>query len=43
MALLEQVAPNTFRGQVFPIPARGYNRVILAYEETLPQLAGQRV
>lgn len=37
-ALLEQDAPNTFQGKVFPIPSRGYNRIILAYEETLPEL-----
>lgn len=42
-ALLEQDAPNTFTGRVFPIPARGYNRVIFAYEQTLPQLAEQLV
>ncbi len=35
-ALLEYAGGNTFRGRVFPIPAKGYNRVILAYEETLP-------
>jgi hypothetical protein len=35
-ALLEYAAGNTFRGRVFPIPPRGYNRVLLAYEELLP-------
>ncbi|HZU35357.1 MAG TPA: VIT and VWA domain-containing protein, partial [Gemmataceae bacterium] len=35
-ALLEYSAGNTFSGRVFPIPAKGYNRVILAYEELLP-------
>jgi tetratricopeptide (TPR) repeat protein len=35
-ALLEYASGNTFRGRVFPIPPRGYNRVILAYEELLP-------
>ena len=35
-ALLEYAGGNTFRGRVFPIPAKGYNRVILAYEELLP-------
>jgi hypothetical protein len=38
-ALLEYAFGNTFRGRVFPIPARGYNRVILAYEETVPATA----
>ena len=35
-ALLEYAGGNTFRGRVFPIPPKGYNRVILAYEELLP-------
>jgi hypothetical protein len=35
-ALLEYAGGNTFRGRVFPIAPHGYNRVILAYEETLP-------
>ncbi len=35
-ALLEYASGNTFRGKVFPIAPKGYNRVILAYEETLP-------
>jgi hypothetical protein len=35
-ALLEYAGANTFRGRVFPIQAKGYNRVILAYEELLP-------
>ncbi len=35
-ALLEYAGGNTFSGRVFPIPAQGYNRVILAYEELLP-------
>ncbi|MBY0527316.1 MAG: hypothetical protein K2R98_28225 [Gemmataceae bacterium] len=35
-ALLEYAGGNTFSGRVFPIPPRGYNRVILAYEELLP-------
>ena len=42
-ALLEQDAPNTFTGRVFPVPAKGYNRVIIAYEQTLPQLQSQHV
>src|SRR5262249_22711655 len=35
-ALLEYAGGNTFSGRVFPIPAKGYNRVIISYEETLP-------
>ncbi len=42
-ALLEYAGGNTFRGRVFPIPAKGYNRVILAYEETLPVTSGQMI
>jgi hypothetical protein len=42
-ALLEYASGNTFRGRVFPIPPNGYNRVILAYEETLPVSGGQLV
>jgi hypothetical protein len=41
-ALLEYAAGNTFRGRVFPIPPKGYNRVLIAYEELLP-FAGDRV
>ena len=37
-ALLEQNAPNTFTGRVFPIPRKGYNRIIIAYEQTLPRI-----
>jgi hypothetical protein len=42
-ALLEYASGNTFRGRVFPIAARGYNRVILAYEETIPVTGDQVV
>src|SRR5262249_50517424 len=35
-ALLEYAGGNTFRGRVFPIPAKGFNRVLIAYEELLP-------
>ncbi len=40
-ALLEYASGNTFRGRVFPIAPKGYNRVILAYEELLPLADGQ--
>jgi hypothetical protein len=42
-ALLEYAGGNTFQGRVFPIPAKGYNRVVLAYEELLPIATGQQV
>jgi hypothetical protein len=38
-ALLQYAGGNTFRGRVFPIPPRGYNRVLIAYEELLPASA----
>jgi hypothetical protein len=40
-ALLEYASGNVFRGRVFPIAPKGYNRVILAYEELLPLAEGQ--
>src|SRR5262249_30809493 len=39
-ALLEYAGGNTFSGRVFPIPPRGYNRVLIAYEELLPCTEG---
>jgi hypothetical protein len=40
--LLEYAGGNTFTGRVFPIPPKGYSRVLLAYEELLP-VAGERM
>jgi hypothetical protein len=40
-ALLEYAGGNTFSGRVFPIPARGYNRILIAYEELLPRIQDQ--
>jgi hypothetical protein len=42
-ALLEYVGGNTFSGRVFPIPPKGYNRVLIAYEELLPASGDQVV
>ena len=42
-ALLEYAGGNTFRGRVFPIPPKGYNRVLIAYEELLPVSGGRSV
>src|SRR5262249_26426678 len=42
-ALLEYASGNTFRGRVFPIAPRGYNRILIAYEETLPVVEGRLV
>jgi hypothetical protein len=42
-ALLEYAGGNTFSGRVFPIPPKGYNRVLIAYEELLPFSAEQCV
>src|SRR5262249_8683866 len=42
-ALLEYASGNTVQGRVFPIAPRGYNRVLIAYEETLPVVEGRLV
>jgi tetratricopeptide (TPR) repeat protein len=42
-ALLEYAGGNTFSARVFPIPAKGYNRVIIAYEELLPMVGDRAV
>ncbi len=42
-ALLEYAGGNTFSGRVFPIPRKGYNRVLLAYEELLPMSEGKAI
>ncbi len=39
--LLEKTAGNTFKARIYPIPAKGYKRVVLAYEQELPD-AGTR-
>ena len=36
-ALLEMTVGNSFRSRVYPIPANGEKRVVLAYEEVLPE------
>ncbi|MBI5611125.1 MAG: hypothetical protein HY902_19790 [Deltaproteobacteria bacterium] len=40
-ALGEVVGPNTFEAKVYPIAANGYNRVLIAYEQTLPRVKGK--
>jgi hypothetical protein len=42
-ALLEYAGGNTFSGRVFPIPAKGFSRVIMAYEELLPVIGEKDV
>jgi hypothetical protein len=42
-ALLEYAGGNTFSGRVFPIPPKGYSRVILGYEELLPVVGDKNV
>jgi hypothetical protein len=42
-ALLQYAGGNTFSGRVFPIPPKGFNRVLIAYEETLPVSADRQV
>ncbi len=34
-ALLEMTKGNNFRARVFPIPAKGYKRIVIGYEEAL--------
>lgn len=34
--LAEKTAGNTYRVRVYPLPARGTRRIVLAYQETLP-------
>jgi tetratricopeptide (TPR) repeat protein len=42
-ALMEYASGNTFSGRVFPIPPKGYNRVILSYEELLPVVGDKQL
>jgi len=39
--LLEKTAGNSFKARVYPIPAKGYKRVVLAYEQELPDAGTQ--
>ncbi|HQL48353.1 MAG TPA: VIT domain-containing protein, partial [Holophaga sp.] len=41
--LLEKTAGNSFRARVYPIPARGYKRVVLAYEQELQDADGDHL
>lgn len=34
--LLERVAGNSFKARIYPIPAKGAKRVVIAYEQELP-------
>ncbi|BBM84239.1 hypothetical protein [Candidatus Uabimicrobium amorphum] len=40
-ALVEWVSENTFRARVFPLQERGYQRVVIAYDQTLPVKSGR--
>jgi len=42
-ALLEYSGGNTFTGHVFPIAAKGFSRIIIAYEELLPVIQGRNL
>ncbi|MDA3844884.1 MAG: VIT domain-containing protein [Candidatus Kapabacteria bacterium] len=35
-ALLEQTVGNNFKARIYPIPAKGTKRIVMAYEEELP-------
>lgn len=41
--LLEKTAGNTFKARVYPIPAKGYKRVVLAYEQELADAGAQNL
>lgn len=40
-ALIEWAGGNTFSTRVFPLRPRSFQRVIIAYEQTLPKIEGQ--
>ena len=39
-ALLEQTKGNNYKVRVYPIPANGYKRIVITYEENLAIIAG---
>ena len=39
--LLEKTSGNAFRARVYPIPAQGYKRLVVAYEQELPDAGAQ--
>lgn len=41
--LLEQTEGNNYRARVFPIPANGTRRIVLAYQEDLVRSAGEPI
>lgn len=41
-AVVEYVGPNNFEARVFPIWGGGYNRVIVAYEQTIPRVGDEQ-
>ncbi|MAT89149.1 MAG: hypothetical protein CMC35_00535 [Flavobacteriaceae bacterium] len=42
-ALLEKGTGNNYKARIYPIPAKGYKRVVLGYEEVLPYSEGYHV
>lgn len=42
-ALLEKVDGNNYKARIYPIPAKGYKEVVLAYEQELYTLEGKKV
>ena len=42
-ALVENVSPNAFQAQVFPIQPRGYTRIVFAYDEALERVGEELV
>ena len=42
-ALLEKGTGNNYRAKIYPIPAKGYKRIVLAYEEELNYENGKHI
>lgn len=40
-ALVEEIAPNTYSAKVYPLVGGGYQRILIAYEQTLPTLQAE--
>ncbi len=39
--LLEMTKGNNFKARVYPIPAKGYKRIVIAYEQELPYVSDE--
>jgi len=41
--LLEKVTGNNYKARIYPIPAKGYKRIVLAYEQNLKRMSDTQV